>query len=68
MATFVDLYEHEMWAGPSMATCRARQKAAMDGRCHCGKLRHPASKPKSNGMGRTWISCERCFGTIKQLS
>lgn len=62
---FSDKYELETWAGPSMATVMARQRAAFGGGCKCGKLRDPVTK--SNGS-RTWLSCLRCLGTIKQLT
>jgi hypothetical protein len=61
---FADKYEIETFNGPSMATIRARQKAAFSKKCSCGKLRDPANK--TNGQ-RNWIACLRCFGTIKQL-
>lgn len=59
---FADKYQLETWAGPSMATVMARQKAAFGGGCKCGKLRDPVTK--SSGS-RTWLSCLRCLGTIK---
>lgn len=61
---FADKYELETWAGPSMATIRARQRAACGGGCSCGKLRDPVTK---TAFGRTWIACLRCLGTIRQL-
>ena len=61
---FADKYEVETFLGPSMATIRARQRAACGGGCKCGKLRDPVTK--SNGS-RMWVSCLRCLGTIKQL-
>lgn len=62
---FADKYEIETFNGPSMATIRARQRAACGGGCKCGKLRDPVTK--SNGI-RTWLSCLRCLCTIKQLT
>lgn len=63
---FADKFANETVFGPSMATIRARQLAAFGGRCKCGKHKSPIKK--SNGAGRTWLSCERCLGTIRQLS
>ena len=46
----------------------ARQKAVTQwhGACHCGKQRRPSEIHKIGS--RTWISCLRCLGQIKQLS
>lgn len=62
---FEDKYEIETWAGPSMATIRARHLAAMGGKCRCGKLKDPTIK--ETPMGKK-ISCLRCLGTIKRLA
>jgi hypothetical protein len=62
---FADKYELETWAGPSMATIKARQQAAFGGKCKCGKLKDPITKQAAS---RKWLSCLRCLGTIKQLS
>lgn len=63
-----DKYSNECIDGmPSLETCRARQRAAMDGRCHCGRKRDPDERVRQAGS-RRWIVCQRCFGTIKQLS
>lgn len=51
---------------PCMPCIRSRQKAAMDGRCHCGSQKIAGAK-RSIGS-RSWIPCERCFGTIRQVS
>lgn len=59
---FADKYQLETWAGPSMATVMARQKAAFGSGCKCGKLRDPVTK--SSGS-RTWLACLRCLETIK---
>jgi hypothetical protein len=59
---FADKYQLETWAGPSMATVMARQKAAFSSGCKCGKLRDPVTK---SGLSRTWLACLRCLGTIK---
>jgi len=61
---FADKYELETWAGPSLATIRARHKAACGGGCRCGKLRDPVTKTSGS---RTWLACLRCLGKIKSL-
>ena len=61
---FADKYSLETWAGPSMATVRARHRAAMSGKCSCGRLRDPVEK---KAYSRHWVSCLRCLGTIKTL-
>jgi hypothetical protein len=54
------------WANPCMSCVRARHRGAVTHKCSCGRLRRPS---KLNRVGsRTWISCLRCFATIKQLS
>ena len=63
---FEDKYAQETWQGPSMATVRARQRAAFTGRCSCGKLADPTEVKQI--YSRKFISCHRCLGTIKQLS
>jgi len=50
-----------------MPCTQARQKAAVSGgSCHCGRAKRPSEVHKH--FSRTWISCLRCLGTIKQLS
>ena len=62
----VDKYNDGSRWGISMEVVKARHAAAMDHRCHCGNKKDPG---KVNRIGsRTWVACERCFGTIKQLS
>lgn len=65
---------------PCMACIKARHRAAMDGRCHCGRAKIPGEVKSVGGYavlvdgkkvrrgGRSWIPCERCLGTIKQLT
>ena len=60
-----DKYSAETILGPSMAVVRARHRAAMDHRCHCGKLKDPTEVKRI--YSRTWIACHRCLGQIKQL-
>lgn len=48
-----------------MNCVKARARAAMDGRCHCGRKAVPGSERGGNGR-RSWIPCERCLGTIRQ--
>lgn len=53
--------------GPCMNCVRSRAAAAQDGRCHCGRKAIP--DPEIHRVySRTWQSCLRCLGTIKQLS
>jgi hypothetical protein len=62
-----DKYAGEHWdGGPSMDVVRARHRAVIERKCRCGNKRDP-SEIKRVGS-RTWISCLRCFGQIKQLS
>ena len=51
-------------SGPCLECARARQGAAMDGRCHCQRqLRQPR---EVSTRSRSWVTCDRCFGTIRQ--
>lgn len=52
---------------PCMACVRARHKAVVNGgRCSCPKS---MKKPRTVSNGnRTWVACDRCLGSIKQLS
>jgi len=63
---YTDKYSNETFLGPSLETVKARHKAALSGRCHCGKKKDPTEVQKA--YSRTWISCRRCLGTIKQLT
>jgi len=52
--------------GRCMNCVRARAAAAAKHLCVCPKRKQePVEKSSIN---RRWISCERCLGTIKQLS
>jgi hypothetical protein len=55
--------------GPCMDCVRARAGAvAANGRCVCG-VRKRIPDPEIHRVGsRTWQSCRRCLGTIRQLS
>lgn len=66
MKAYTDKYSDETILGPSMATVKARHRAAMNGQCHCGRLRDPGDMRRI--ASRSWIPCQRCLGTIKQLS
>ncbi len=64
---FVDKYSGTHWdGGVSLEVCKARHRAAVTHKCSCGKLRDPSDVKRIGS--RSWISCERCFGQIKQLS
>ncbi len=52
--------------GPTMAVVLARQKAVMKRKCVCGPRKDPT--PVKSAGSRSWISCFRCLGQIKQLS
>lgn len=54
--------------GPCMDCVRARARSVAErGRCVCGRARIP--NPAIHRIGsRSWQSCDRCLGTIKQLS
>jgi hypothetical protein len=55
------------WTNPCMPCLQARARTAFKGRCTCpSRLRRPTA-PKRVG-GRSWISCERCLGHVRQLS
>jgi hypothetical protein len=54
-------------SGPCLDCARARQKAAMSGRCSCPKRLRRESKVKRVGS-RSWVGCDRCFGSVRQLS
>jgi len=49
-----------------MACVRARHKAVLKRRCSCGKGSRPSQMHRMGS--RTWTSCLRCLGTIKQHS
>ena len=52
---------------PCMDCVRARARSATTGhRCVCGRKRIESAVKRVGS--RTWISCERCLGTVKQLS
>ena len=57
---------------PCMNCIKARQRAAQDGRCHCGRKAIPGEERSTGGIngrsGRRWIPCERCLGTIRQTA
>jgi hypothetical protein len=53
------------WADPCMPCVRARARAAFTHRCSCGRKRR--ERTVSNGS-RTWVSCDRCLGSVRQLS
>ena len=55
------------WADPCLACVRARHRAAVTHRCSCPKHLRRESGIK-RAWSRTWISCERCLGTVRQLS
>lgn len=63
---YTDKYSNETPIGPSMATVKARHRAAMTHKCGCGKLKDPTEVKRVGS--RSWISCHRCLGSIKQLS
>lgn len=45
---------------------RARHKAVLRRKCCCGRDRRPTGVMRIGS--RSWISCRRCLGQIKQLS
>ena len=49
-----------------MDCTRARQRAVLSRKCVCGSKRRPTEV--KHMASRTWISCYRCLGQIKQLS
>lgn len=53
--------------GICFSCVKARHKACMKRKCVCPKKLRRESKIKKTGS-RSWISCERCLGQIKQLS
>jgi hypothetical protein len=59
--------EASRW-GVCMPCTQARAKTVANrGKCTCPKtLKRP--RTASNGLGRTWMACDRCLGSIKQLS
>ncbi len=65
--THVDKYSGQHPdGGPAMEVVWARAKAAATKECRCGKKKDP-TEVRSVGS-RSWISCFRCLGQIKQLS
>ena len=49
-----------------MDCTRARHNAVLKRKCCCGNKRRPTEVKKA--YSRSWISCYRCLGQIKQLS
>ncbi len=45
---------------------KARHRAVVAGGCKCGRKARPTEVLRTGS--RTWISCHRCLGQIKQLS
>lgn len=66
MNAYQDKYSNETPIGPSMAVVKARHRAVMNRKCSCGKLKDPTEVKRIGS--RSWISCNRCLGQIKQLS
>ncbi len=52
--------------GPTMEIVVARHKAVVIGKCGCGKKKDPTEVRRVGS--RSWISCFRCLGQIRQLS
>lgn len=52
--------------GPTMEVVKARHRAVLRKRCVCGKLRDPSEVRRIGS--RSWVSCLRCLGQIKQIS
>jgi len=51
---------------PCFDCIKARHKAALTHKCSCPKrLKRP--RTVTNKI-RTWVSCDRCLGTIRQIS
>ena len=55
------------WVNPCMPCVKARHRAAVTHRCACPKRLKRPTEVKQIGS-RRWIACERCLGTIEQLS
>jgi hypothetical protein len=55
---------------PSYDVCfqcvKARHRAVVMRKCCCGNKRRPTEVKRM--ASRTWISCHRCLGQIKQLT
>jgi len=49
-----------------MECTKARHRAVINRKCSCGSKKRPSEIHKA--YSRTWISCLRCLGQIKQLS
>lgn len=50
-----------------LACTKARHRAVVNhGRCSCGSKRVEGEVIKH--LGRSWVPCVRCLGTIRQLS
>jgi hypothetical protein len=45
---------------------KARHRAVVNRKCSCGNKRRPTEIKRIGS--RTWISCYRCLGQIKQVS
>ena len=49
-----------------MDCTKARHRAVVNGKCTCGRKAKPGATCKA--YSRTWIPCQRCLGTIRQVS
>ena len=49
-----------------MECTKARHRAVINRKCSCGNKKRPSKIKRIHS--RTWISCNRCLGQIKQLS
>ena len=49
-----------------MECTKARHHAVMKRKCCCGNKRQPTEVKKT--YSRSWISCYRCLGQVKQIS
>ena len=65
--SFIDHYANETPLGPSLDTIKARARVAFGKRCACGPKRDEEPAVHKSGS-RTWTTCRRCFGTVRQMS
>lgn len=52
--------------GVCLECVKARHKAVLKRKCVCGNQKKPTNIKRIGS--RSWISCYRCLGQIKQLS
>lgn len=62
----MSMSEHAAGWTVCLECTKARHRAVLKRKCCCGRKRRPTEVMRTGS--RSWISCHRCLGQIKQLS